>query len=129
MSKLGISPLARFWHILFKGNRKPFKEKYQRKHFFHKTKIYFLTGTEVPQILDPNANGRLGELPNISKSSRPGLSFPISPQLLLFLSRNVKTGQGKYLLVHVFNAGAFKELFGIPHPECICQLKRQGLWW
>lgn len=33
-SKLDISPLARFWHILFKGSLKPFKEKYQRKCFF-----------------------------------------------------------------------------------------------
>lgn len=129
MSKLGISPLARFWHILFKGNWKPFKKKYQRKLFFHKTKMHFLTDAEVTQILHPNASGHLGELTNISKSSRPGLSFPVSLQLPLFLSGNGKTGQGKYLLVRVFDADAFKELFCIPHPECICQLKWQGSWW
>lgn len=37
MPMLDVSPLARLGHILFKGSLKPFKEKYQRKHFFSLT--------------------------------------------------------------------------------------------
>jgi len=37
MPMLDVSPLSRLGHILFKGSLKPFKEKYQRKHFFSLT--------------------------------------------------------------------------------------------
>lgn len=60
----------------------------------------------MTQIINPNANGRSGELANISKSSGPGLSFPFSLQLLPLLLRNMKTGQGKCLLVRGFGVKA-----------------------
>lgn len=74
--------LARFWHILSKRKPETFWREISKEtllffftDIFHKTEIYSLTDYRVFQILHPNANGRLGALTNISKSSGPGLSF------------------------------------------------------
>lgn len=133
MSKLDISPLAKFWHILFERKPETFWREISKETLFffqwHFSQNWNITLDRLQSAPDPPSKCKWAfrsSYQHIKElQARPFFLLPL--QLLPFLSRNVKIEREKWLLVWVFGANALEELLSIPFSEFICWAQER-LW-